>query len=147
MRVAVISDTHNRLPTVVVDAIRGAEEIWHLGDVTDERIIAMISGLSRKIRVVRGNCDECTDWPLYSDFEIEGHRIHLEHIPVRQAPEGVDLFLHGHTHVPRDEMVGGTRFLNPGTVGRANKGAPPSYAWLTLNKGEEPIWKVVQFVG
>ena len=143
MRIAVISDTHNRLPESVVEKIQHADEIWHLGDVITESIIDGLAYLGPRLRVVRGNCDECTDWPIVTTFEIEGQRIRLEHIPPRFPPPGVDLLLHGHTHVPRDEVIQGTRFLNPGTAGGPVKGAPPSFAWLTIEAGVEPVWKVV----
>lgn len=144
MRIAVISDTHDHLPRHVLDGIRGADEIWHLGDVTDPGIIEAVCALGSNVRVVRGNCDSCTDWPLTADFVLCGKFIHLEHIPPRQPAEPYDLLLHGHTHIPRDEMVRGTRFLNPGTVGKPNKGVPPSYAWLTLGEGESPGWEIVR---
>lgn len=143
MRIAVISDTHNRMLPSVVEAIRGADEIWHLGDVMLRGIIDELHTLSPRVRVVRGNCDEYTDWPIFERFEIHGVRIHLEHIPLLYPPADTDLFLHGHTHVPRDETVAGVRYLNPGTVGKANKGAPPSFAWLTIEESGEITWKVV----
>jgi hypothetical protein len=140
MRIAVIADTHDRLPEAVCDAIRTADEIWHLGDVCSPEIIARLERLA-PLRLVRGNCDAEPEWPLKLDFQLEGIRFHLEHIPTRKPPP-CDLFLHGHTHVPRDETVGGVRFLNPGCITRPNQGAPCSYAWLTL-KGGVPGWKTV----
>lgn len=144
MRIAVIADTHDWLPAHVVEAIRGADEIWHLGDVTDPGIIDTLNALGPGVRVVRGNCDGCDEWPLTARFTLCGRAIHLEHIPPREAPARTDLLLHGHTHVPRDEMIRGTRYLNPGTVGKANKGAPSSYAWLTLADDAAPVWEVVR---
>ena len=138
MRIAVISDTHDRLPAHVSSAIAVADEIWHLGDVCAPRLLDMLSELGPKIRIVRGNCDACSDWPLTLDFELLGHRFHLEHIPSRVAPANCDFFLHGHTHVSRDETVGGVRFLNPGCITRPNRGAPASYAWLRL-ESESPV--------
>ena len=144
MRIAVISDTHDRFPTRVARAITRADEIWHLGDVCEPQVLAEIKLLGPPVRVVRGNCDSELGWPLVLAFEIEGVRIHLEHIPPRQAPANCDLVLHGHTHVPRDEMVGGARFLNPGCITRPNRGAPASYAWLRLIQGEPAEWKLVR---
>jgi len=142
LRIAVIADTHNSLPDRVVDAIRGANEIWHLGDVTSETIVERLSAMGPQFRVVRGNCDEDVDWPWEQTVEIHAVRFRLIHIPPKVAPEGVDVLLHGHTHVPRDEKLGGVRFLNPGTVGRPTKGAPASFAWLTV--GERLTWEVVR---
>jgi putative phosphoesterase len=144
MRIAVLSDTHDRLPEHVLEAIREADEIWHLGDVTNPVIMDRIVALGPRVRVVRGNCDECKDWPLTADFKLCGQVIHLEHIPPRQPGSPYDLLLHGHTHVPRDMMIRGTRYLCPGTVGGPNKGAPSSYGWLTLEEGVEPEWDLVR---
>src|SRR5436190_14618480 len=140
MRIAVIADTHDRLPESVCDAIRDADEIWHLGDVCSPEILVTLGRIA-PLRVVRGNCDSETDWPLTLDLKREKLRLHLEHIPSRKPPK-CDVFLHGHTHVPRDETVGGVRFLNPGCITRPNRGAPASYAWLTLGDGAL-IWKVM----
>jgi uncharacterized protein len=140
MRIAVLSDTHNRLPLEVAARIREADEIWHLGDVCEGHILVQLEQLAL-VRVVRGNCDEVTDWPLVLDFELAGFRFHLEHIPTTHPPE-CDVFLHGHTHVPRDEILHGVRFLNPGCISRP-KGVGPSFAWLTLQAGRPLQWKVM----
>jgi len=144
MRIAVISDTHDRLPEHVASAIVEADEIWHLGDVCEPQILASIRQLGPPVRVVRGNCDSHLAWPLTLDFEVEGFRIHLEHIPPRPAPGGCDLLLHGHTHVPRDESIGGIRFLNPGCITRPNRGSPASWAWLNLETGHPVGWRLAQ---
>ncbi len=141
MRVAVLADTHDRLPESVCETIRGADEIWHLGDVCSPKIIAVLEKIA-PVRVVLGNCDSETGWPLTLDFTLRGLRFHLEHIPTRRLP-ACDLFLHGHTHVPRDETLGGVRFLNPGCITRPNRGAPASFAWLTLGDSGELMWKIM----
>ena len=143
MRIAVISDTHDRLPAHVSTAIAAAEEIWHLGDVCAPEIIATLETLGPPIRVVAGNCDSCPAWPLQLSFETEGFRICLVHIPPRIAPEGVDLLFHGHTHVPRFERVGSLLFFNPGCITRPNRGAPASWAWLELKRDHPVGWTLV----
>lgn len=139
MRIAVLSDTHNRLPDSVCNRIRTADEIWHLGDVCDPVIIATLETLGPVVRVVRGNCDE-HPWPLSLTVTVEGRRFRLEHIPITR-PDDCDFFLHGHTHVPRDETVNGVRFLNPGCITRP-KGTPPSFAWLTVEP-RHVTWKTM----
>ncbi len=143
MRIAVISDTHDRLPGHILEPISSADEIWHLGDVTAESLLDSVRKLGPPVRVVRGNCDSCLDWPLELTFALEGFQIQLIHIPPRTAPKGVQLLFHGHTHVPRNEVVGKTRFFNPGCITRPNRGAPASYAWLELQQGTAPRWKLV----
>ena len=144
MRIAVIADTHDRLPPQLLPAIASANEIWHLGDVTSELVLDLIRRTGPPLRIVRGNCDSCLDWPLESTFDLEGFSILLVHIPPRTAPAGIDLLFHGHTHVPRNEKVGSTHFYNPGCITRPNRGAPASYAWLDLSSGKAPRWNLVR---
>ena len=56
---------------------------------------------------------------------------------------GVQALLHGHTHVPRDEMVGRVRWLNPGCITRP-RGVPPTFAWLTVERGQALRWELVR---
>ena len=142
MRIAVLADTHDRFPAYVAAAIAGADEIWHLGDVCAPALLKSICGIGRPVKVVRGNCDNYPDWPLTLAFELEGFSIVLMHIPPRVAPFGAALLLHGHTHVPRNELIGETRFFNPGCITRPNRGAPASYGWLELQRGKRPKWNV-----
>ena len=100
--------------------------------------------LGRPLRVVAGNCD-AHPWPLELKLDLAGHRLHLIHIPPARAPAGAKVVLHGHTHVPRDETdPGGVRWLNPGCITRPNRGAPASFAWLTLVRGKPVRWELVR---
>lgn len=140
MRIAVIADTHDRLPAHLLPQLAKADEIWHLGDVCAPEIVAELQRLGPSVRVVRGNCDACEDWPLEQRFALEGFRILLVHIPPRAAPQEVDLVFHGHTHVPRFERSGQAIFLNPGCITRPNRGAPASWAWLEIARGHAIGW-------
>jgi predicted phosphodiesterase len=44
--------------------------------------------------------------------------------------------------VPRDEVAHGVRWLNPGCITRPNRGAPASFAWLTVKKGQPLKWEL-----
>jgi putative phosphoesterase len=141
-RIFVIADTHNRLRGGVKEIAKSANEIWHLGDVCTEAIIDELRAVGPPITVVRGNCDSNLDWPLVVDLVRGGLKFRLQHVPPDQPPDGVDVVLHGHTHVPRYERRGSVLFLNPGCVTRANQGAPPSIAWLEIADGKIN-WKLV----
>ncbi|HVU25688.1 MAG TPA: metallophosphoesterase family protein [Opitutus sp.] len=143
MRIAVIADTHDRYPATLPERLRGADEIWHLGDVCEPATLAEFELLGPPLSVVRGNCDWNAGWPLAMELEREGVRFYLTHIPPDRAPAGFQVVLHGHTHVPRDETIDGVRWLNPGCITRPNRGAPASFAWLTLKKGAAPDWKLM----
>lgn len=134
MRIAVLSDTHDLCPSTLPRRLKGADEIWHLGDVCDPSTLSGLEELGLPLRVVVGNCD-AHPWPLKLDMKRGGLRFFLTHIPPSRAPRGVAAVLHGHTHVPRDEMIGRVRWLNPGCITRPNRGAPASFAWITVGDG------------
>ncbi len=143
MRIAVLADTHNILPASVRAAICRADEIWHLGDICTSEVLKELRGLGPPLHCVRGNCDPRALAPETLTFERSGHRFYLVHEPPGHVPPGTGFALHGHTHVPRDETSGGVRFLNPGTVSKPNHGAPPSFAWLDIDKTGPPRWTIV----
>ena len=141
-RIFVLADTHNRLPQTVSAMAKGADEIWHLGDVCAETILDELRALGPRVTVVRGNCDSNFEWPLVVDLVRGGLKFRLQHIPPDNPPNDVDVVLHGHTHVPRHERRGSVLFLNPGCVTRANQGAAPSVAWLEI-AGGKMNWELV----
>ena len=143
-RVLVIADTHNKLPPLVCDLARGANEIWHLGDVCREAILAELRAFGPPVTLVRGNCDASFGWPLIIDLTRNGIRFRLQHIPPgpREQLPNCHVLLHGHTHVPRDETIGRIRFLNPGCVTRPNRGAAASVAFLTIRERGQVVWEL-----
>ena len=92
-------------------------------------VIPMLSGLKDKIIAVRGNCEAEVDQMVlpfpcmaeYSQLPVDGKIFHLTHghhgspEALPPLPEG-SIFLSGHTHVKRDDVVSGIRCLNPGSV-------------------------------
>jgi putative phosphoesterase len=136
LRIFVLADTHNRLPESVKEMAKDADEIWHLGDVCMETILDELRAIGPRVTVVRGNCDSNFEWPLVVDLVRRGLKFRLQHVPPDNPSDGVDVLLHAHTHVPRNERQGRVLFLNPGWVIRPNRGAPPSVAWLEITDGK-----------
>ena len=143
LRIFVLADTHNRLPGNVREMATDAHEIWHLGDVCAEAILDELRAIGPRVSVVRGNCDSNFEWPLVVDLVRDGLKFRLQHAPPDRPPDDVDVLIHGHTHVPRNERRGRVLFFNPGCVTRPNRGAPPSVAWLEIADGKVG-WKLVQ---
>lgn len=143
MRIAVFSDTHDRYPPRLPEMMRNADEIWHLGDVCAPATLMEFQRLGPPLHVVLGNCDAEPEWPVSLELEREKVRFYLTHIPPERAPKGCQVVLHGHLHVPRDEMIGSVRWLNPGCVSRPNRGSRPSFAWLTVEPGKPVGWELV----
>lgn len=98
-------------------------------DYAPKEVIPMLSARKEMILAVRGNCEAEVDqmvlpFPCMSDFSqlhTDGKLLHLTH-GHHQSPENLPplpegtIFLSGHTHIKRDEMVNGIRCLNPGSV-------------------------------
>jgi uncharacterized protein len=143
MKTLVLADTHDKLPAKVVKLAHKAGEIWHLGDVCAESILDELRAIGPPVTVVRGNCDSNNEWPLVLDLAREGLKFRLQHIPPERPPENVDVVLHGHTHVPRNEKRNGVLFLNPGCVTRPNRGSRSSVAWLEIANDQQIKWRVV----
>jgi len=142
LRILALADTHNKLPKKILDLAREADEIWHLGDVCEPTISGDLEALGPPVTIVRGNCDWNEDWPLVVDLKRNGLKFRLQHIPPDVPPGDVDVVLHGHTHVPRNEKRGGVLFLNPGCVTRPNRGSSASVAWLEV-RGGKAQWRLV----
>ncbi len=98
-------------------------------DYAPKEVIPMLSSLKDKIIAVRGNCEAEVDqmvlpFPCLADFALlhcDGRTMYLTHghhaSPENLPPlEEGSVFLYGHTHVKRDEVVAGIRCINPGSV-------------------------------
>lgn len=142
MRIFVLADTHNRFPPALATLANGADEIWHLGDVCAENILDELRALGPPVIFVRGNCDSNSEWPLVVDLARNDLRFRLQHIPPDRPPDDCDVLLHGHTHVPRNQIIGGVRLLNPGCVTRPNRGAPASAAILEISPDKALRWQL-----
>jgi putative phosphoesterase len=142
LRIFVLADTHNHLPDNLETLAAGADEIWHLGDLCASSLLVNLENLGPPVTLVRGNCDSNSDWPLIVDTMRNGVRFRLVHIPPSRPPEEVDVVLHAHTHVPRNERREGVLFLNPGCVTRPNRGAPPSVADLEIDADGDLSWRL-----
>jgi hypothetical protein len=142
MRIAVLADTHDRYPSGLPERLRGADEIWHLGDVCDSTLLVAFEQLGLPLRVVRGNCDWYLGWPRELHLQRGGVRFVLIHASPTRTPQEADVVLHGHTHVPRDETDPlGVRWLNPGCITRPRRGTPPSFGWLNVRSGRVD-WRI-----
>lgn len=133
--IGVIADTHDRWLPRVAELFKDVDEIWHLGDVCREPILDELRAINPRLTVVLGNNDLELDHPLTLDLERGGEKFHLVHILPRRIMATSDWLLFGHTHRPADETRNGVHLFNPGSAGRANKGAPLSVGFLHREKG------------
>jgi putative phosphoesterase len=153
MRIGILSDTHDhrartaRAVAALADA--GAEALVHCGDYTEPDIIHECGILPAYF--VFGNNDDdrrplrsameavggtCLD--LGGEITLAGRRLAVTHgHDVREVrrltANSPDYLFFGHTHVPSDHTIEGTRFINPGAIHRASSW---TVAVLDLGSGE-----------
>lgn len=143
-RLGILSDTHGNAPrarrAVELLVAAGATRIIHLGDIGSEGVLDHLAGLDAT--VVFGNCDDARSLRRYADLlgisvahpaaviEVKNGdrpmRVGITHGHLvdeidRLFRAEVDILLHGHTHVARDERIGPTRVMNPGALHRAER--------------------------
>lgn len=104
---------------------------------------ALLNEMGGELLCVRGNCDAEVDqmmlrFPVMAEYALvaeggrvfflhHGHIYHEKNLPPLTAS---DIFVCGHTHVPRAEKRGGRVYLNPGSVALPKAGNPPTYGIL-----------------
>ena len=149
MRIGLISDTHGRLESRVLEIFQGVDRILHAGDVGTEEVLEALGSVA-PVTAVYGNVDT---FPLVERlreaecFEEAGVRFLILHqigSPERLAEPArlrigarrPDVIVFGHTHAVCDRVVEGIRFLNPGGSGPRRFGLPRTVALLEANRGE-----------
>lgn len=137
----IISDTHGTLDAAVCEAFSNVDVIVHAGDIGPRSLLWELEAIAPVV-AVRGN----NDWVDYGSAvgesatpEIGGGELFVSHFP-EDAEEaarfgGYGLAIHGHTHVPREELVGATKLLCPGSASRPRAGSDPSVMLVRLQDG------------
>lgn len=149
-RIAVVSDTHvptraPRIPDALLDALTEwrPDTILHAGDVVVAETLEPFEAITETY-AVQGNMDRFSLPGTYTD-RFEGVGIAMRHKPrndtsLQKFGEANDaaIVIHGHTHVARDETVGGVRVLNPGSPTQP-RGGEPSYATIRVENGAAAV--------
>lgn len=130
MKIGVLSDTHDRLPTIdralALFQDRAVQAVVHPGDLVAPFAARRLLAWTGPLYVIYGNNDgereglkrilpQIQDGPLWID--AEGKRILVHHYVEWCAPGDVaraDAVVTGHTHEVVNERRGGKLFLNPG---------------------------------
>lgn len=140
--VGIISDTHGRLKPGAIEALAGVDHIIHAGDIGLPQILLDLEAIA-PVTAVLGNNDHFTDFGPGVDEEarisIGGVGIFVTHYPKvaeKAAASGkYGLVIHGHSHVPRDEMLGECRVINPGGAFRPRCGSKAQLVIVTIEDG------------
>ena len=129
MLVGLIADTQgffdiDALLGHVAAEFAGVDEIWHAGDWQYPDVLSGLAGL-KPLVVVNGNAPDDPRYPMTVERTVGRFRVGMVHALDRQTRGWADRFdvvIHAHSHRWRDEVVGKTRFINPGTATRPQFG-------------------------
>ena len=150
MRIALISDSHGRLPGALWSHLDGVDEILHLGDLGPTALLADLCAAA-PILAVAGNVDPpgLPELPALRRIERGGIAIHMRHHPWRAGElgmAGAALYLHGHTHVPSAQRSGEAWILCPGALHAPRGGHPATLGLLELS-GEGARLRILPLEG
>ena len=148
--VAIISDTHGRLPEAVENELRKAHHIIHAGDIDSSEILSRLQDIA-PVTAARGNMDR-TDWSRHLGqtvaVEIGGVWVYVLHDLLRldldPSAAGFKVVISGHTHRPLAREENGVLYINPGSCVQPRNGFKPSIALLKIS-GPEITYRFIEF--
>ncbi len=139
--VGVISDTHGLLRPEALEALRRSDLIIHAGDVGDHNIIPALQKIA-PVTAVRGNIDtepwarKLPDSDVLQIGSAKIYAIHnLKELRVDPVAEGYAAVISGHSHIPKQEIIGGVLYFNPGSAGPRRFRLPISVGRLHVREG------------
>ena len=123
-RVGLISDTHGWLDPRAVAALEHEEPlaaILHAGDIGASPQILYELGAIAPLTAVLGNCDAPIpgfDLPGFAQLTVAGKRIAVIHDfkDLGPIPEGIDVVVRGHSHIPSKQWHSSVLVVNPGSA-------------------------------
>lgn len=138
-KIALFSDSHDNIWMLEIALKQvqalGADVLLHCGDLCAPFIVKQLAesfsgpihlvfgnndGDGRLIQVVGSNFPNVTHHGIYAELEVGERKIAAIHYPepaLRIAQSGqFDLVAYGHDHIKHHEIIGPTRFVNPGEI-------------------------------
>lgn len=156
MRLGVIADTHGMLRPEVFEVFKEVDHILHAGDIGPLDLITELEAIA-PVTAVFGNTDGFdvrARLPRVARVQLDGFDIVVTHgdqfgrdVPneaLHAAFPEADILIHGHTHIPKLELVDVVvTVMNPGGAGPQRYDIPPSVGILELEAGIPPRGRLV----
>ena len=126
LRLGVIADSHGRLDERVHTAFESVDAILHAGDICAATVLDELETIA-PVTAVLGNCDGAGlpgyDLPITAEKTFGSVRVLVVHdrSTLGPVPEGVDVVVFGHSHMPLVDVVDGVLWLNPGSAQQARR--------------------------
>ena len=139
INIGILSDTHNQLNQLVIDAFTDCDAILHAGDIGDASVLQQLSQHAKHVLPVRGNNDTEDKWPeqdlstladipdhLELSFQNQviamthGHqfeRVQKRHDLLRNQFPHADIIIYGHSHRFVCDQENQPWVINPGAGG------------------------------
>jgi putative phosphoesterase len=145
MKLGIVSDTHGLLRPEVLPALKGVDQILHVGDVGKISILDELAKIA-PVTAIRGNVDcegACGKLPETEVVLVEGsvhggryiYMLHdLKTLHLDPAAGKFAAVLHGHTHVPNFYTKKGVLYFNPGSCGPRRFELPVTIGLLTVDR-------------
>ena len=133
MKLGVLSDSHAYdfadLPKQAVILLESMDLIIHAGDYTGKGLVDKLRKLGN-FKGVYGNMDSFSvkeELPEKMILELNGFKVGVTHPSEGGSPFGienrikkkfeeVDVIIFGHTHLPKNEVICGILYFNPGSI-------------------------------
>jgi putative phosphoesterase len=163
MLVVVMSDTHGELDNLksILPRIReiNPDLVMHLGDNYEDaellrdfpllRVPGVYESYYSKPEVPNRIILNLSGW---LSLLTHSHLRHENDLPWDPDPQdlvrrkAVDLIIHGHTHIPRAELIEGVVYINPGHMKKEDKkGYPPTFS--VIEAEEELKVRIIELSG
>lgn len=156
MRLGIISDTHGLLRPEVFELFAGVDHILHAGDIGPLDLLTELEALA-PVTAVYGNTDGSevrARLPRVQQLRLDGFDIVVTHgdqfgrsVPseaFHAAYPTADILIHGHTHIPKLEVVDVVvTVMNPGGAGPRRFDIPASAGIMELETGIPPRARLV----
>ncbi len=160
MRLGVIADTHGLLRPEVFEVFAEVDHILHAGDLGPLDLLTELEALA-PVTAVFGNTDGMdvrARLPRVAEVRLDGFDIVVTHgdqfgrgVPNEEfqaAYPRADILIHGHTHLPKLELVDVVvTVMNPGGAGARRFDIPASVGILELEAGIPPRGRLVPLTG
>jgi uncharacterized protein len=133
IKILLLSDTHSYIDDDILKYVKGADEVWHAGDIGDITVTDCIKKI-KPLRAVFGNIDNASirsEFPEHNRFMCEDVDVWMTHIggypkaydvrvreTIKKNPP--KLFICGHSHILKvisDKSLN-LLHMNPGAAGK-----------------------------
>ena len=142
-KVLIVSDSHGLTKELKIIRERHLHEVDLMIHCGDSELMPTDKAISGYLTVM-GNCDFGAEYPLETTSEVAGRKFFITHghrysvksslmtLKYKAEEYHADIVCFGHSHVLGAEVIGGTLFINPGSIRLPREHFEKTYVILEL---------------